>query len=279
MREIVNGYKRGDSYSEDYQSEQKLREESINSMLESVAKANTQGYTDYKKVYITSRVKASEIKNQDEQAVLSYAKYKLPHIDNIETTKEIALNLENVITTDRQQLNKKLYEKGLLKLAYDENVSSEYFNLVTKSIMIDETNSQMVKVKQLLGNNEGVYDIPYLRPEACILFNTVVNKILSHVQPDYNNPTCEFENLKKHPIILHSATRINSNKGWRATGFLFTIEVKNYNNISNIISDIEKERDKLAQSVGKESPFSIQYESTGEFGVNAVSFFLHCPKV
>ena len=115
---------------------------------------------------------------QPEQAVLSYAKYKLPHIDNIETTKEIALNLENVITTDRQQLNQKLYEKGLLKLAYDENVSSEYFNLVTKSIMIDETNSQMVKIKQLLGNNEGVYDIPYLRPEACMLFNTVINKIL-----------------------------------------------------------------------------------------------------
>lgn len=278
MREIVDGYKRGDSYMEDNQSAEKERTEMLNDMMHTIAKNNLQGYTDYKKVYITSRVKASQIKDKDEDARIAYATYKMPYIDNIETTKEIALKLENVITTNRQTLNKKLYEKGLLKLAYDEDVKSEYFKLTNKYIMVDETNSELVKVKELLGKNEGVYDIPYLRGDACILFNTVVMKILEEIQPDYDSPTCEFEKLKKHPIILHSATRINSNKGWRSTGFLFTIEVKNYDNISNIISEIEKERDKISDSVGYPGPFSIQYESTSEFGVNAISFFMHCPK-
>lgn len=278
MREIVNGYKRGQTYQENAQSAQKIRDIQISDLLNTTAKANIQGYTAYKKIYLTSRIKMSQIKNKDDESKLTYAKWKMPYIDNIETTKDIALNLENVITNNRQELNKKLYEKGLLKLSYEEDVTSSNFKLVAKKIMLDESNAEEVKVKELTGANAGIYDIPYLRPDACTLFNNVIQKIVSAIQPNYTSPTCEFENLAKHPIILHSATRINSNKGWRSTGFLFTIEVKNYDNFSNIISEIENEKSKITASISGDAPFTVQKEVASEFGINAYTFFLHCPK-
>jgi hypothetical protein len=157
----------------------------------------------------------------------------------------------------------------------------EAINMKRRNILQLDGNSKIEYVKEIKSksNELTVFDVPYLRPDSIKVLDMVLKEVLKDVEPEFENPTCDFSNIKKHPVILHNGTRINSNAGWRSTGFLFTIEVKNYTNLSNIISRIEGQRDKLAKEFNRKTPFTIKREQSVEFGNNSFSVFVHCPTI
>lgn len=284
MREIVDGYKRDNGYAASGQSEDKFRTEAQNSILESLAKQQTLGYSDYKNVYFTNRLSMASISSQSDEAKMSYAFYKITNIDDIEHTTVIADKLINVYDL---QIVKLLDSKDsfIWTADFDKNGTEadfEAINMKRKNILTGAGSSTIpVYVKQIKSKNNPltIYDIPYLRPDATIVLEQVLTTILRDIEPEYDNPTCDFSKIKKHPIILHNGTRVNSNAGWRSTGFLFTLEVKNYTNLSNIISKIEQQRNSLAKQFGTEIPFTVKREQSSEFGRNSISIFVHCPTI
>ena len=137
---------------------------------------------------------------------------------------------------------------------------------------------QEVYVKEIDNKSPTVYDIPYLRPDAITLLHYVINKVLDDIQPDYKLDTCTFESIAEHPFILHSATMVNSSEGWRSTGYLFTLEVKNYDNFSNIINEIEQEKQLiLKNTTTSKDPFTIKNGASNGYNNNTYTFFVHCP--
>lgn len=284
MRNIVNKYKRGNDYAEESQIKTKEEIEAANSLGEKLAKQTIQTYSTYKKLFLTERLTANQLSdNQDMETRTAYATYKItsPHI---ESDKNIDRKLDYVL--DNTELVDTLYKNKGLYLAYDYNVDNKNSNVGIKEISIpyesDESKAYYVRSKIIPAKTTrdlDVYDIPFLRPDAMIVFNQFVQTTLKHIQPDYTLPNCKFEKIKEHPIILHSATKINSSDGWRSTGFLFTVEVKNYKDDSNIIDDVIKEEANIAKEIGRSDPFSVQKEFISEYGANAYTFFVHCPKV
>ena len=283
MKEIVDSYKRGNNYVDENHSADKQGTEIQQHLLETLAKNSDDSYATYKQIYFTKRLTMNDVKTKSDEAKQSYAFYKMAGINNIEQSKELSEKLKYVVTSS--DLINKLYTKQCFRLAndYDSNgVPMDYKNvrLQKKNILrFNGTETDTVYVKEIGSSNPKVFDIPYLRPDASIVLNQVVVATLRKLQPDFENPTCEFENVKKHPFVLQSGTRVNSNAGWRSTGFLFTLEVKNYDNFSNIIKEVEKQRDEMASDLSTKIPFSVKKENTAEYGVNAYSFFVHCPKI
>lgn len=284
MREIVDGYKRGNNYTVKGQSKDKQRTEATDQMLDDIAKRSALGYVDYKQIYMYNRLSMKDISDRNVQANQAYAYYKIQNIDDIEQTLEISKNLRYVLS---DALIKKLYENKCFILANDfdtNDISTTYKNatLERKHILVDtgnEKQSDYVYVKKIGNNNPPVYDIPYLRNDALIVLKNICQKIESVIQPDYGDAGCKFDKLKEHPIIFHSGTLVNSDSGWRSTGYLFTIEVKNYDNFSNIISSIESERDTIMKACKSDQPFTVSKDDSSKYGANTYSVFVHCPKV
>ena len=73
---------------------------------------------------------------------------------------------------------------------------------------------------------------------------------------------------------------VNSTEGWRSTGYLFTLEVKNYDNFSNIIKEINEQKEEIVSTlVNDKQPFTIINEAANGYNKNTYSFFVHCPVV
>ena len=284
MKEIVEGYKRGNGYAASGQSEDKHRTEAQNSVMEALAKQQTLGYSQYKDIYFTDRLTMNNIKNNENEAVKSYAYYKITNVDNIEHTTQIADKLVSIYSSSMVKL---LDSKDAFVWTanFNKNGTQADFDVVNmkrRRILTgngSETREEHVKEIKTEKNPLTVYDIPYLRPDSVVVLDMILDIILRDIEPDYKSPTCQFTNLPKHPIILHNGTRVNSNAGWRSTGFLFTIEVKNCADLSNIINKIESQRDNLAKSYGTKIPFTIKIEQGTAFGDNSFSVFVHCPVI
>lgn len=284
MKEIIEGYKRGAGYSTSDQSEDKNRTEAQKSVMESLAKQQTLAYKDYKEIYYTDRITMTQIKNKESEATMSYAYYKITNVDDIEQTTKIADNLVSVYNSKMVKLLDGL-DRFVWTADFDKNGTAadfEALNMKRKNILIGEgskTVQTYVKEIKAANNPLKVYDVPYLRPDAITVLDMVLETIIKDIEPDYENPSCYFNNLSKFKFVLHNGTRINSTEGWRSTGFLFTIEVKNYGDLSNIIKKIENERDNLCKKYEVDIPFTIQREQRPEFGAYAFSVFVHCPLV
>ena len=284
MKEIVEGYKRGNGYAASGQSEDKHRTEAQNSVMEALAKQQTLGYSQYKDIYFTDRLTMNNIKNNENEAVKSYAYYKITNVDNIEHTTQIADKLVSIYSSSMVKL---LDSKDAFVWTanFNKNGTQADFDVVNmkrRRILTgngSETREEYVKEIKTEKNPLTVYDIPYLRPDSVVVLDMILDIILRDIEPDYKSPTCQFTNLPKHPIILHNGTRVNSNAGWRSTGFLFTIEVKNCADLSNIINKIESQRDNLAKSYGTKIPFTIKREQGTAFRDNSFSVFVHCPVI
>ena len=281
MRDIVNSYKRGNNYTIESHSDEKNAVEIQKSIAENIALQDIQSYSDYKNIYFANRLTLAEINEKTEDAELSYAIYKISSHD-IEQDMSITKKVKCILS--ESSIINKLYFQDAFKLAYDFNYANVDANrelgLVMKSIPIHNGGGavQEVYAKEISHINYKVYDIPYLRDDALILLNYVVEEVLKKVQPDYASENCNFENIKQTPFILHSATMVNSTVGWRSTGYLFTLEVKNYDNFSNIIDEIEKDKYDILQSINKERvPFTISSEEHNGYNKNTYSFFVHCP--
>lgn len=281
MKEIVNSYKRDNGYTIESHSEDKIATERQLEISQNIALKDVQSYSDYKNIYFTERLTMEQIQSNTDEANLSYAMYKI-HSADIEQDKSITKKLQCIIS-DTKVINN-LYFNDCFKLAYDFNYNDEDKNeelgLTIKKIPIHNGDGavQEVYVKEIVGSTPKVYDIPYLRPDAMILLNHVVDSVMKKVQPDYLSETCNFEEIKKTPFILHTATMVNSTEGWRSTGYLFTLEVKNYDNFSNIIDEINKDKDEILNTLNNDKqPFTIISEESNGYNKNTYSFFVHCP--
>lgn len=281
MKEIVDSYKRDNGYVAESHSDEKLATERQIEISQNVALKDVQSYSDYKNIYFTERLTMEQIHNNTDEASLSYAKYKI-HSADIEKDKDITSKLRCIIS-DTKVINK-LYFNNCFKLAYDFDYNDEDNNnelgLTIKKIPIHNGDGavQEVYAKEIGNSFPKVFDIPYLRPDAMILLNHVVDSVLKEVQPDYLSETCKFEEIKKTPFILHAATMVNSTEGWRSTGYLFTLEVKNYDNFSNIIDEIIKDKDEILKTlINEKEPFTIINEASNGYNKNTYSFFVHCP--
>lgn len=281
MRDIINGYKRGNNYMAESQSDNKNATEIQVAIAENLATRDVQSYSDYINMYYTRRLSLKDIQDKTEEASISYVNNKI-YSDDIAKDKNITSKLECIMSNS--MVINKLYFNDCFKLAYDFNHNdvegNEKLGLTLKKIPIHNGGGavQEVYAKKIDGHDVDIYDVPYLRKDAMTLLHHVINEVLKDVQPDYEVDTCKYEEIKKYPFILHSATMINSSEGWRSTGYLFTLEVKNYNNFSNIIKRIEDDRDDIVNSIGlKTSPFSIISEASNGYSDNTYTFFVHCP--
>nr|DAU23778.1 MAG TPA: hypothetical protein [Caudoviricetes sp.] len=281
MRDIVNSYKRGNNYTIESHSDEKNATEAQVAIAENLATRDIQNYSDYRNIYYTKRLSMTDIQNKTEDAKVSYANYKI-YSDDIEKDKTITDKLQCIISNSLVINN--LYFKDCFKLAYDFNhndvENNEKLGLTIKKIPIYNGGGavQEVYAKKVGNFTPEVYDIPYLRSDAMILLHHVINEVLTEIQPDYELDTCKYEEISKYPFILHSATMVNSSEGWRSTGFLFTLEVKNYDNFSNIIKRIEDDRDNIVSSImSGASPFTIVNEAANGYNKNTYTFFVHCP--
>lgn len=290
MKEIVDGYKRANNYTVNGQSPDKIKTENSNTILTNIAKNEISAYANYKKIYGSKRITLKQISERENPARESYAFHKIDGIINIEQTNEIGDKLDYILSDNldnRFKLSKLLYEKDCLLLAadFDKNGGPQKLgkiNLLQKSILDENSTDKIstkVYVKELTTTTPKIYDVPYIRADAMKVFDQILHTICKNVQPDYENPLCDFSKIKAAPVIFHSGTRINDSRGWRSTGFLFTFEVKNYNSTSNIIKDIELLKTKLCAQLDTEEPFTIYKEQSSEFGTNAYSVFVHCPEI
>lgn len=288
MKQVVDEFKRsntGVAVDSLPASEEKAITEAKNYLEEKIVLSQYRANSDYQNMFLTSRISLEDIKNKTEKAAYTCAKYRFYDVDNIETTRDISSQL--IFVPSSCDIITKMYENGTFKILESKTtttdpVSGKTVEVVPKLIMDDNgTGSRMVYVKQVTEpeNVYKVYDIPYLRPDACKLLNYAVEKILDDLQPDYQSPYCNFEEMEKHPIILHSATRVNGREGWRSTGFLFTIEVKNYRNFSNIVNEMLEEQKHIVDGANiKTTCFATKKETDSAFGEYAYTFFMQCPE-
>lgn len=280
MRDIVNSYKRGNGYTVESHSDDKRATEAQVAIAENLAMKDIQSYSDYKNIYFTKRLTMAQINNKTEEAALAYATKKI-YSDNIEQDPTITEKLQCILSNS--SVINDLYFKDCFKLAYDfsrnDADTNRRLGITMKNILIYNGGGavQEVYVKKLPEYTPVVYDIPYLRPDAMILLNHVVNEVMKEIQPDFELDTCNYEEIAKHPFILHSATMVNSSEGWRSTGYLFTLEVKNYDNFSNIINRIEEDKNSILESTSSNAPFSIVEEAQNGYSKNTYTFFVHCP--
>lgn len=258
MLETVEGYRRDNGYGSATGSQEVERTSEELKLLEAVTKSNISGFTAYKQLYFDSRVKSS--KSQEALAALN--KYKLVEMNkkDIFFGKTIA---ENLVPVYDMPLIGKLSDKGVFKFVGEEGVKIETDSskvttenyVMLKTIEGADPVSSPCKVIES-GNSEiaPVYVLPYLRQDAAIVLEMVVEEVCKKLQPDYQSPECKFEYLHQHNFVLHNGVRINDNgKGygsWFSTGFAFTLEVKSYPEFSNIIKEIN-DRDISIEQSGK----------------------------
>lgn len=246
MLRIVEGYKRDNGYGDATGSEQVTRTAEEMKLLEAVTKSNVSGFTAYKQLYFDSRVENS----RSQEALAALNKYKLTDINKYSLSTEKIVS-ENLVPVYNMPLIKRLSDAGVFRFVGEEGVkietdrsqvtSENYILLPT--VEGAEAVASPCKVINMGGENATVYVLPYLRQDAAIVLEMVVEEVCKKLQPDYQSPECKFEYLHQHNFVLHNGVRINDNgsKGngsWFSTGFAFTLEVKNYSEFSNIIKEI-----------------------------------------
>ena len=96
-------------------------------------------------------------------------------------------------------------------------------------------------IKSTTSNKHDIYDIPFLRSEAIIVLKEIIKNVLADIRTDKTS----YDELDGHHIIIHNGTRVNEKGLWTCTGYMFTLEVKNYDNLGNILKDMSKEQDEL----------------------------------
>ena len=256
MQRIVDGYRRDNGYGDATGSEQVTRTAEEMKLLEAVTKSNISGFTAYKQLYFDSRVENS--KSQEARAALD--KYKLVDINkNSLLTQKIVS--DNLVPVYDMPLIARLSDAGVFRFVGEEGVKvqtdkSKVTNanyILLPTVEGAEPVASPCKTIEPNGNAPTVYVLPYLRQDAAIVLEMVVEEVCKKIQPDYQSPECKFEYLHQHNFVLHNGVRINDNGAqgngsWFSTGFAFTLEVKNYPEFSNIIKEIDKRDTDIEQS-------------------------------
>lgn len=243
MLETVNKYKR-DSVNL-VQNSEEANLSAQTALLQSLVNNDAKGYDAYKQSMLVPRI---EDTTSDESKIV-YFNSKITDVNDITIDKKISDNLVYIFQTD---VGKLLHDKEVLKFGAEADIDKDTNKAVIQSKVLtsptsSEGNAVQYTAKTIVyqkdkesGNDLPIYDIPYLRPDAIIVLDKILKEIAQSLQPDYKSEHCDFNNLHKHNIIIQNATRVNENKSWYSTGYLFTIEVKNSDILSNILKKLDE---------------------------------------
>ena len=287
MIETVNGYRRDNNYAISTGSTDVVNQQEITNLLASLAKNTISGYNAYKQLYYDARI---NVDSDDSSVNSAYGQYTFQNMtkNDIMSSKKITSNLKSIYTLDL--VNKLAYHNVFRfvgdKINNSQDSSDGSFNCSTDDLImlpsVEGNDSEQTAIKTITrissdGTNTytPTYVLPYLRPEALIGFNYVLQKICATIQPDYENEECTFENLKQHNIILHNAVMINENS-WMSTGYGFIIEVKDYNDFSKIVEEIDTVDTQLKE--GSNKTFKLLYVKKDAYLSNNTYDFLIAPK-
>ena len=254
MIETINSYKRNNNFAEASGTDA-TSQYNINTLLSQVAKNSVSGFSAYKKLYFDARINDSNTP----EGYNAYNKYSLKNLteEQVTTGKTVSDQLQYIITPNG--LLDKLSKKGVLKFAGEQSLEKETnaSKFDTKNCLImkatEGSDKYSVPCKRIQtttkdGTNKKItiFSLPFLRPDALIVLNYIVEEICKAVQPDYLSTHCEFEYLHKHNIVIHNGVMVNSNS-WFSTGFAFSIEVVDFPDLSKIMDSINKNDDKISQ--------------------------------
>lgn len=260
MLETVNKYKRDNVTVVQNTEEANLAAQTA--LLQSLVSNEAKGYDAYKQAMLVPRVEDTK----SEPGRVAFFKNKIVDVNDITVDKKIMDNLVYIFQTD---VGKLLHDKGVLKFSAEADINSNSEKATIKSRVITtptqaEGNGVQYAAKTILYEKKEqgqgklpVYDIPYLRPDAIIVLDRILKEVAQSLQPDYKNENSDFNNLHKHNIIIQNATRVNEEKSWYSTGYLFTIEVKNSDTLRNILEKLNQEQ---SSSVSK--LFSYKQDTT-----------------
>lgn len=284
MKRTIDNYKRDNGFGEvaSGSSSDVSNQAGLNDLLAQVAKSNIKGFNAYRELYFDARVESSK----SQEAKVAYRSYKLTDIteEELENSSIVASNL--VPITNNNNIVTKLSNKNVFKFVGDasiavdtgkSDISSEDFVMLPDVTGTDK--KIKVHCKKIAGRNTDgsgnklpVFVLPYLRPDAQIVFDMVINEICKVIQPDYKNEECKFEYLHKHNIVLHNGVMINETS-WMNTGFGFILEVKNYPGFADIIKSIQDTEKSIVDA--SKSKFTLTHiEKDKQLGGNVYAFWI-----
>lgn len=245
MKEIVDNYRRNSEYDVSTTSSEATTISLQQNLLLEMARNEVKGMNTYKELFFTPRVSPSSNSSESAKA---YASSKIINVLEIENDKTIDRELDYIF---EEGITKELLDDGKMHFGGDKLCDTK----VTSEATIKNDNITIVKenegegnynvsakiIKSTTSNKHDIYDIPFLRAESIIVLKEIINNVLTDIRTDKTS----FDELDGHHIIVHNGTRVNEKGLWTCTGYMFTLEVKNYNNLGNILKDMSKEQDEL----------------------------------
>lgn len=207
-------------------------------LLASLVSSQLSGINAYNQLFLANRL---DFKSDTETRV-EILKDQIVDVSDISNNRKVMDNLNYMFETE---LCKKLHKAGVLRFSAEGSVSDKDSSKAStqKVSTTFKMSGADVEYPCKIINRKGkfpIYDIPYLRPDAIVVLNKIVDTISIRIQEDRDTPTCNFKDLHEKNIIIHNGTRINENS-YYSTGYAFSIEVKN----SDIVGNILKEMDML----------------------------------
>lgn len=245
MTEIVDSYRRNSEY-EDYAntSEQGLRDNFQSNLLLAMARDEVKGMSTYKELFLTSRVSPS---STDGSATVAFHANKVVDILNIESSSAIDKELNYIF---EEGVLAELRENKKIMFGAEQNASAEQNGITIKNdtVVIQPSvaggNAREVAAQIIKGSNSNgldVWDIPYLRADAIIVLEEIIKNVIADLRTDKST----YDDIEENQIIVHNCARINESSKWSCTGLMFTLEVKNYDNLSNILKEMSNEQNNL----------------------------------
>lgn len=247
MKKTVDGYRRDSAYAFTESSSSDVQLQELNGkLLLNIAKDEAYNVDTYKQLFLKPRI--SDPTSQAGR--VAYKNSCFINIDNIENESRIDKELVYIFSDDYlKKFNSEEADRRVVLFAAQQQVDSKDSNgnkISTTDVSIKSSISSeddiVVKAKKIEKDKYTIYDIPYLRADAYIVMNKIVRDIINAIQPDADSGNSTLSELHKHNIIIHNCTRVNDKTSWFNTGYLFTIEVKDYDNFGNILEKLYSEQ-------------------------------------
>ena len=246
MREIVDNYRRDSEYDYTESSSADVNLQELNGRLMlNIAKDESYNIEAYKQLFLKPRI--SDPTSQEGR--VAYKNSCFINIDDIEKEDRIDKELIYIFSDDYlKKFNSEDEDKRVVLFAAQQSTKSEnenakiYTTDLTIKSSIPSEDDIVVKAKKIEKSDYTIYDIPYLRSDAYIVLNKIVRSVIDEIQPDADSDNSTLSELHKHNIIIHNCTRINDKSSWFNTGYLFTIEVKDYDNFGNILEKLHADQ-------------------------------------
>ena len=180
----------------------------------------------------------------------------------------------------------KLAKKGVLKFAGEQSINKEKASSKYNTdnyIIINSTEGsssyacpcKKIQTTTKDGTNKKItiYSLPFLRADALIVLEYIIEEICKKLQPDYMSAHCEYEYLHQHNIIIHNGVMVNSNS-WFSTGFAFSIEVKDYPEFSSIMDNIDTNDKEMAKNNSSNNFKLLKIQKDKQVGGNVYDVFV-----